>query len=230
MTRGQPGPSGDGPSRGRFTIVYLIHEAFRRDLQRLSAAVRAPSVSRQRAQWLTGAWEYVDEQLHHHHEVEDASLWPLVRPKLSGRDGDLAVLDDMEVQHVKLLPLSATIGKGFVSFAQRPDERAGAELAEELDGLDTLLASHLSDEEQRCFPVVDSALSVDEFESFGKATAKAVGMRGSAKFFPWIFDGADPVERSAVLTMPPPPVRVLCQYVWEPRYQRKVATLWEASS
>jgi len=55
-------------------------------------------------------------------------------------------------------------------------------------------------------------------------------MRGSAKFFPWIFDGADPVERSAVLTMPPPPVRVLCQYVWEPRYQRKVATLWEASS
>ena len=38
-------------------------------------------------------------------------------------------------------------------------------------------------------------------------------MRGSAKFFPWIFDGADPVERSAVLTMPPPPVRVLCQYV-----------------
>ena len=31
------------------------------------------------------------------------------------------------------------------------------------------------------------------------AVAKAVGMRGSARFFPWIFDGADPVEREAVL-------------------------------
>ena len=76
------------------------------------------------------------------------------------------------------------------------------------------MATHLSDEEQRCFPVIDAALSVDEFESFGKATAKAVGMRGSAKFFPWIFDGADPVERRAVLSdsaaagPDPVPVRV----------------------
>ena len=66
----------------------------------------------------------------------------------------------------------------------------------------------------------------EEFESFGKATAKAVGMRGSARFFPWIFDGADPVERQAVLSMPPPPVRMLCRYVWEPRYARQTATLW----
>ena len=68
----------------------------------------------------------------------------------------------------------------------------------------------------------------EEFESFGKATAKAVGMRGSARFFPWIFDGADPTERTAVLAMPPPPVRVLCKLAWEPRYQRQVAPLWSA--
>jgi hypothetical protein len=230
MNNGQRDRSDEGPPRGRFTIVYLIHEAFRRDLKRLSAAVRVPGVSQQRAHWLAGVWDYVDDQLHHHHQVEDASLWPLVRPKLSGRHDDLAVLDEMEVQHVNLLPKCTAIGKGFASFAQGPDERAGGELAEELDVLDVLLASHLHDEEQRCFPVIDSALSVDEFEAFGKATAKAVGMRGSAKFFPWIFDGAAAVERRAVLTMPPPPVRVLCQYVWEPRYERKVAALWGASS
>ena len=51
-------------------------------------------------------------------------------------------------------------------------------------------------------------------------------MRGSARFFPWIFDGADPTERTAVLSMPPPPVRVLCKLAWGPRYQRQVATLW----
>jgi hypothetical protein len=75
-------------------------------------------------------------------------------------------------------------------------------------------------------PLVDEALSPEEFNAFGNAAARAVGMRGSARFFPWIFDGANPVERQAVLSMPPSPVRVLSAYVWEPRYQRQSAALW----
>ena len=41
-----------------------------------------------------------------------------------------------------------------------------------------------------------------------------------------------PIRSSAApcSMIPPPPVRVLCQYVWEPRYQRKVVTMWGASS
>jgi hemerythrin-like domain-containing protein len=216
----------DGPPRGRFTIVFLIHEAFRRDIRRLSGALRSSGVTDQKAKQLAGHWSFIDEQLHHHHEVEDASLWPLVRPKIAGRESDLAVLREMEAQHVTLLPNTEAVGKGLASYADGPNDQAGAALADELDRLDLQLASHLDDEEQRCFPVVDEALSIEEFQSFGKATAKAVGMRGSAKFFPWIFDGADPVERAAVLTMPPPPVRVLCRYVWEPRYTRMAANLW----
>ena len=88
------------------------------------------------------------------------------------------------------------------------------------------MSAHLDDEETNCFPVVDEALSAEEFNAFGKATAKAVGMRGSARFFPWIFDGADPVERKAVLSMPPAPVRLLSTYAWEPRYKRQAAVLW----
>jgi hemerythrin-like domain-containing protein len=218
--------AGGGPPRGRFTIVYLIHEAFRRDLRRLSAAVRAPAVSPVRAGQLAAHWAFIDDQLHHHHLVEDASLWPLVRPKLSGRQAELAVLADMEAQHVTLVPMCTSIGVGFAAFAKSPDDGAGARLGDELDALATELASHLDDEETRGFPVVDQALSVEEFQSFGKATAKAVGMRGSARFFPWIFDGADAVERTAVLSMPPPPVRVLCARVWEPRYRKRAASLW----
>jgi len=221
-----PQASTAGPPRGRFTIVFLIHEAFRRDIRRLSGALRSSGVTAHKAKQLAGHWSFIDEQLHHHHEVEDASLWPLVRPKLAGREADLAVLREMEAQHVTLLPNSEAVGKGFASYAEEPDDQAGVALADELDRLDRQLASHLDDEEQRCFPVVDEALSIEEFQSFGKATAKAVGMRGSARFFPWIFDGADPVERAAVMTMPPPPVRVLCRYVWEPRYTRMAADLW----
>jgi hemerythrin-like domain-containing protein len=219
-------PSETEPPRGRFTVVFLIHEAFRRDLRRLRAAVRSPGVDSSRAHQLAEHWEFVNEQLHHHHQVEDESLWPLIRPKLAGKDDDLEVLAEMEAQHVTLLPLCETIGKGFAAFADDPGGEGGIELARQLDSLSDQLASHLDDEELRCFPVIDQALTADEFESFGKATAKSVGMRGSASFFPWIFDGAEDVERTAVLKMPPAPVRVLCRYVWEPRYGRKVATLW----
>ena len=222
----QKSPSEGKPPRGRFTIVYLIHEAFRRDLARLSSALRATGVDQHRARQLRSHWAFVEDQLHHHHEVEDASLWPLARPKLSGRDEDLNVLAEMEAQHVVLLPHCEAIGQGFAAMAQQPSEQAGSELAGAVDELGTELASHVADEEQRCFPVIDQALSAEEFESFGKATAKAIGMRGSARFFPWIFDGADPVERTAVLNMPPPPARVLCRTMWEPRYARTVAMLW----
>lgn len=214
------------PPRGRFTIVYLIHEAFRRDLSRLSEAVGAPDVDATRARQLQAHWAFIDEQLHHHHQVEDASLWPLVRPKLAGRQGDLTVFDDMEAQHLTLEPKCKAITAGFASFVREPAATTGGDLAGSIDSLRTGLGAHLDDEETRCFPVVDDALDQEEFESFGKATAKAVGMRGSARFFPWIFDGAAPVERQAVLSMPPPPVRILCTYVWEPRYKRRAAALW----
>ena len=215
-----------GPPRGRFTIVYLIHEAFRRDIGRLSAALRAPGVGPQRARQLGAHWAFIDDQLHHHHQVEDDSLWPLVLPKLAGRDEERAVLAEMAAQHVALLPKCAAISEAFTSLAATPGEREAGALADDLDALGTLLASHLDDEEARAFPVIDQALTAEEFESFGKATAKSIGMRGAARFFPWIFDGADAVERQAVLSMPPPPVRVLCRYVWEPRYVRQSVTLW----
>ncbi len=222
----QKSPTEGRPPRGRFTIVYMIHEAFRRDLKRLSTALRSPGVDRFRARQLGAHWAFIEDQLHHHHEVEDASLWPLVRPKLAGQDEQLRVLAEMEAQHKELLPQCEAIGKGFAALAQQPSAEAAGDLAGNIDALGIELGSHLEDEEQRCFPVIDQALTAEEFESFGKATAKAVGMRGSAKFFPWIFDTANPLERKAVLSMPPPPVRVLCQYVWEPRYTRKVASIW----
>ncbi len=226
MSVGEQGPSETGPPRGRFTIVYLIHEAFRRDLGRLRGAVSSPGLDSARVRQLGSHWAFVDEQLHHHHRVEDESLWPLVRPKLVGRVDELAVLDEMEAQHLTLEPKSLAMTQGFASLSEAPDDGAGLELALQIDEFTALLAAHLDDEESRCFPVVDAALSVEEFESFGKATAKAVGMRGSAHFFPWIFDGADAIERTAVLEMPPPPVRILCRYLWEPRYERRAARLW----
>jgi len=221
--------NGNGaPPRGRMTIVFLIHDAFRRDFARLSNAVAQPKVDAARAKALNDHWAFIADQLHHHHTVEDASLWPILRPKLAGDPDSIAVLDAMEAQHHELDPLTAQVTAGFGAFALDPGADQAAALGGHLEGATAVLASHLSDEEVRAFPVISSTMSEEEFAAFGKATSKAVGMRGSAKFFPWIFDGADPVERTAVLSMPPPPVRFACSTFWEPSYRKRSAALWGA--
>ena len=81
-------------------------------------------------------------------------------------------------------------------------------LAAEADELATQLdlwapRAHLDDEEAQACSLVDDALNDDEFASFEKATAKSVGMRGAARFFPWILDGASEDDRKAALHVPP---------------------------
>ena len=86
-----------GPPRGRFTVTYLVHEAFRRDLLRLSAAVCLPRPdAAERSPALADHWEFVSDQLHHHHSAEDESLWPPVRSQIEDCPDDVAVLDDRQ--------------------------------------------------------------------------------------------------------------------------------------
>ena len=59
------------------TGMYVMHHAFRRDLDRFQAAVRATPVD-ERDTWraLAARWERFAEVLHHHHTVEDEHIWP----------------------------------------------------------------------------------------------------------------------------------------------------------
>jgi iron-sulfur cluster repair protein YtfE (RIC family) len=208
------------------TIVYVIHEAFRRDLKRLSAEVRQVGSDVARASQLQSHWTFVSDQLHHHHQVEDASLWPIVRPKVAGNPDEVATLAEMEAQHATLHPLCLRVDESFAALVDIHSSSAIETAAGRLDALADALGTHFSEEEARCFPIVDRAMTQGEFEAFGKATAKSIGMRGASEFFPWIFDGADRGERAAILSRLPPPLRILSGRVWEPRYEKKKAALW----
>lgn len=70
------------PSQGRvdFTLRYVAHDAFRRDLRRLTAAVVAGRVA---DPGTVIGWETFKDQMHIHHSVEDAALWPPLRQKVT---------------------------------------------------------------------------------------------------------------------------------------------------
>src|SRR3712207_2560067 len=80
------------------TGMYVMHHAFRRDLDRFVSAVRNTPVGEAQV-WsaLARRWSRFEEVLHHHHVVEDTSIWPalLAHADAAGSDEDRATLEAM---------------------------------------------------------------------------------------------------------------------------------------
>ena len=199
------------PLQGKvdFTLMYAVHDAFHRDLRYLAAAVEAgqtadPAV---RAGWAT-----FKNQLHVHHTAEDTSLWPPLRQKVT-RPGETAVLDAMEAEHARIDPLLAQVDTSLAA----PGHPG---LADNAAALAQTLADHMKHEENQALPLVETHLGPGGWAAFRKATGKIQGLRGGAEFFPWMLDSASAEASKRVLSMLPPPARLLYRAVWRPRYAR----------
>jgi Hemerythrin HHE cation binding domain len=95
-----PNRNADGgrtPLTGRvdFTMMYVAHDAFTRDLQRLTAAAGAGQTASPGAQ---AGCAMLKKQLHIRHTTEDTSLWSALRQKVT-RPDHVAVIDAMEAEH-----------------------------------------------------------------------------------------------------------------------------------
>ena len=195
-----------------FTMMYVAHDAFNRDLGRLLRAARAGQAHSPEAQ---ATWAMSSRQLHTHHTAEDTSLWPRVRAVDLDAE-DLAVLDAMEEEHGRLDPLLERIDAAI----GRADPSA---LVGDLGDLSTLLAGHMRHEEEAALPVVERRIGAAGWAAFGQDVRAAQGgLKAGRQYLTWVLDGVAEPARSAVLGVLPPPVRLLLRRVWEPAYRRSV--------
>ncbi|MGF7238556.1 MAG: hemerythrin domain-containing protein [Frankia sp.] len=194
-----------------FTMMYVAHAAFTRDLRRLSLTAGLGEAAAPSAR---ARWARFIRQLHLHHRTEDAALWPLLR-KAPLTPGEVAVLDAMEAEHASIDPLLAQV-EDALDVVDAAGLRAGVR------DLTAHLTTHMRHEEEAALPLVKSHLGPDGWAMFGAAIRKEQGMRGAAEFFPWLLDDAPEHDRAAVLGMLPPPVRMLYRLVWAPRYRKAV--------
>lgn len=170
-------------------MMFVIHDALRRDLEHLTRAVesRTAAYDPVRRHAFTAGWELFKAQWHHHHTGEDIALWPRVRTHLQGRPEELALLDVMEEEHVRIGPTIEAIDTVVA------DRESGADrLAEATAAFRAELPGHLSHEERDAVPLVESALTRQDWKDFSREQQKAVGMKGAAEFFPYIFSGPIP--------------------------------------
>jgi iron-sulfur cluster repair protein YtfE (RIC family) len=198
-----------------FTMMYVTHDAFRRDLGRFTAASAAGTAH---APGVRAGWENFKAQLLLHHSVEDTHLWPRVRRATAGRPAGLALLDEMEAEHAQIDPLLAAVDDVLAGSASN--------LAGHVAELASALEWHLRHEEVAALPLIQSVCTPADWRAFAGAMRRRQGIKGAAIYVPWILDGSAPDGQRRFLAALPAPVRVISRLLWEPRYRRR--GLWKA--
>jgi len=198
-----------------FTMMYVTHDAFRRDLGRFTAASAAGTAD---APGVRAGWENFKAQLLLHHSVEDTHLWPRVRRAAAGRPAGLALLHEMEAEHAQIDPLLAPVDDALAGSARN--------LAAHVAGLASALEWHLKHEEDAALPLIQSVCTPVDWRAFAGEMRRRQGVKGAAIYVPWILDGAGPDGQQRFLAALPAPVRVISPLLWEPRYRQR--GLWKA--
>ena len=166
-------------------MMYVLHHAFRRDLDRFVVAARKTPVA-DRATWrlLAARWQVFSAQLHHHHEGEDRAIWPWLREH--GSTEDVATLDAMEAEHAEIDPILASCAAGFERLAQHDDEDARAALAVRLCAARESLGRHLRHEETEAIAIIQRVMTNAEWEQLEEEHFKAgVSFAQVLALVPW---------------------------------------------
>jgi hypothetical protein len=196
-------------------IMYVLHDAFRRDLAEMEASAASPAAVRAR-------WDVFRDQLEFHHTAEDEVMWPPVRARLDGDPDGLALMDAMEDEHRLIDPLLAAVDEALA------DGGGQSGLATALSRLHGTLASHLAHEEADALPLITRVMTTAGvaaiFKELGRIGGLRSGLRRGAVMFPWALSGASPQTQAQVIGYLPPPARLLYRAVWLPRYRRRASS------
>jgi iron-sulfur cluster repair protein YtfE (RIC family) len=193
-----------------FTMMYVAHDAFNRDLTRLVAAAEG---GRGLSEAASTTWRGFAKQLHNHHTAEDTALWPRLGAAVAD-PVEHRVLADMEREHAALDP---RIEQVDAAIAAKDDQA----LADELRALAAGLSAHMVHEETEALPLLERRLGQGGWEAFTREVRERQGgIKGAADYLPWVLDGADEQVQAKVLQLLPAPARLLYRRSWLPRYRR----------
>ena len=206
------------------TMNQVIHNAVRRDLGRLDAALRAaPDGDQERAGDLQRAYANLHAQLTHHHESEEEHVFPTLR----GLGVDTALLDEMDGEHHAMaaaLAETSTAMRRYADTGAAADAASARESVEETQGV---VERHLAHEEKELEPLMAPHIQSEEWKSAEKALRKQPPVT-SGRFFAWLTDGMDPQSRDYLRSTVPVPVVTVLSKVFGRQYHREIAPVWRA--
>ena len=192
-----------------FTLMYIAHDAFNRDMARLIIAADA---GRGLSPAAVTTWRRFSRQLHIHHAAEDSALWPRLAAAATA-ESERLIIGQMEAEHATLDPRVEQIDAALAG-------NNGMALASELKTLGTGLAAHMIHEETDALPLLERRLGTAGWDAFAaEVRAQQGGIKGAAEYLPWVLEGTTGEVEATVVRMLPLPARLLYRRVWEPKYR-----------
>jgi hemerythrin-like domain-containing protein len=174
--------------------MYVMHHAFRRDLDTFVTAVgRTPLDDATTWRALAERWQRFGMVLHHHHTIEDTTIWPplLARCDAAGDAGARATLEAMQAEHETIDPQLMACSTGFAAMVATPSAEARQRLADDLAAIRDGLHRHLGHEETEALPLVQRYLPAADWDASEKAAQKAFAPRELGFLIPWAASGLD---------------------------------------
>jgi hypothetical protein len=171
--------------------MYLMHRAFRRDLDAFATVAPTVPVDDQ------ARWELVRRRfalfglvLHKHHHGEDIAVWPL----LAERGADPGVLDALEAEHAGIDPLLAAAADDLAALARGArDETTRDRLARTTAELRDGLEAHLAHEERDGMALVQQYLTQADWSRLDREVfAKDYTPRQVPAVLGWVMSGLAP--------------------------------------
>jgi iron-sulfur cluster repair protein YtfE (RIC family) len=198
----------------RLIAMSASHNAFRRDMQKM-AVVATPANLRNPARYqsIQNGWQIFKRQLLIHHAHEDRFLWPRLRQRVATSEAAMSMLDEMDAEHSLIDPLLAGVDEGF----ERPEQ---VDVGAMIDELTSKLSFHLDHEEREAMPLIGEVLSDKEWNGIVRNIRKATKLSSAAEFMPWLTDGTTSDQAKTIVSIMPPPARVVVRRVWQPKYRK----------
>ncbi len=184
-----------------FTMMFTVHDAFRRELARLIDH----GVDHTGDQNPLG-WRLFTRFLVVHHTTEDDALWPMLAPH--------PLIDQMAAEHATIDPLLAAVDAAL---------RAGTDHRPAATALRDGLTAHLRHEEEAALPLIDATLSPEDWARFGAAHRDGIG-DDVPTYLPWLLDELPDDRRQKVLAGLKPEIRTAYETEWQAAYD--ALTLW----
>ncbi len=206
------------------TLNTVVHAAFRRTITRFDGALAAfPDGSQPRADQLKRAWDFFDEELHHHHGYEEKYFWPA----LQQTDADLSAVAELDQEHEAMRQALQAATKEMATLALKPNSQNAVTARAAVARLGEVLLVHLAHEERDLEPISaayqDSAPMQAALKQVKKAHFKSMG-----NFVEFLQDGASEADRAAMRKELPAPVIFLFGKLAGRRYRRTIAPVWAA--
>jgi hemerythrin-like domain-containing protein len=204
------------------TMNRLIHGAVRRDLGRLSTGLsQLTDGDRTRAQELELAYANLRRQLTHHHEGEDAYVWPMLAKV--GVDADL--LATMEAEHAAMAQALAETDVAMSTLAGSGSAADTATARDSLTHTQEVILGHLDHEERDVEPLLAPYAQSPEWKAVEKKFSRQPpNVAGS--FFAWLTDGLSDDERAYLKTTVPTPVVAVMGKVFGRQYNKQIKPIW----